>query len=111
MPNSTPLDFLYEDPRPEFKSDSHRWRLLFRLIPAHISDRSVAEMLSKRLWTLRAMGMLMRRDMSGIKLVPTPAPVGIWEGLDEYEEIKAKYLTPYAEQIRVLIWMVEEKTE
>ncbi|MBW7453865.1 hypothetical protein ACFOLF_12360 [Paenibacillus sepulcri] len=108
MPNSTPLDFLYEDPRPEFKSDSHRWRLLFRLIPAHIADRDIAETLSKRLWTLRAAGALMRRDFNGIKFVPTPAPVGIWEGLAEYKEVREKYLTPYAEQIRLLIGMIDD---
>lgn len=103
--------FLVEDPFPKYKLDSHRWVRLFRLIPIHVLDKQIAELLSKRMWTLRSIGATMQRDLSGIRIVPILAPEGGWSTIEEYEELTVKYLKPYSNEIKRLILMVEDQTD
>ncbi|MDQ6418697.1 hypothetical protein RB620_04520 [Paenibacillus sp. LHD-117] len=105
------LAFLLEDPLPDSKFDSHRWRRLFRLIVVHIKDHQKSYTLLSRMWTLRSAGMVMRRDLDGIKLTPLLEPEGAWPDMEFYESIREQYLTPYARELKLLIRMVEEQTE
>lgn len=105
------LSFLLDDPLPSSAFDSHRWRRLFRLIPLHIRDRKTAYMLLNRMWTIRAAGAVMRRDLEGIRLVPLIDPQGAWPDMEFYEEIRAKYLTPHTADLKRLIRLLEEQTD
>lgn len=102
---------LLTDPLPEQKFDSHRWNKLFRLIIQHVKDRELACMLLKRMWSIRSIGTVMRRDMHGLKLVPLLDPEGGWPDMDFWESIRSEYLVPYSPEIKHLIGLVAEQTE
>lgn len=106
------LSFLLEDPLPSSGFDSHRWRRLFRLIPLHIRDRKKAYTLLTRMWTIRSAGAVLRRDLEGIRLVPLIDPDGSWPDKEFYDqEIRDKYLTPFAAELKHLIRLLEEQTD
>lgn len=105
------LAFLLEDPLPDTKFDSHRWCRLFRLIPLHIKDRSKSYTLLTRMWTLRSAGMVMRRDLEGIRLTPLLEPEGAWPDMEFYDSIRKQYLEPFSQELKQLIRLVEEQTD
>lgn len=102
---------LLEDPLPTQQWDSHRWRKLFRLIVVHVKERELACMLLKRMWMIRSIGTVMRRDLNGIKLEPLLDPDGGWPDMDFWNAIRKEYLVPYSPEIKRLIELVAEETE
>lgn len=106
------LSYLLDDPLPSSAFDSHRWRRLFRLIPVHIKDPQKSYTLLTRMWTIRSAGAVLRRDLEGIRLVPLIDPDGAWPNMEFYDqEIRAKYLAPFAAELKHLIRLVEEQTD
>lgn len=101
------MEYLFSDPRPDLSEDSDKWTRLFKLIPA-LPDRNIAELLLKRLWTLRGMGVEIKSTTSGLKLIPLIGPNYSWENEKEFEELKMQYLRPYAAEIKELLRRVNE---
>ncbi|WP_138755781.1 hypothetical protein [Paenibacillus sinopodophylli] len=102
---------LLSDPLPEQKFDSHRWRKLFMLIVMHVKDRELAYTLLCRMHSIRSIGTVLRRDMHGLKFVPLLDPEGAWPDMAFYDDIKQRYLLPYAAELKHLIGLVAEQTE
>jgi hypothetical protein len=90
------------DPRPHLIEDSHLWVQLFHLIP-DLEDKQIADLLQKRLWTLRCFGMLIKRSHTHYYFEPILEPEGVWDSVEYYKEIKLKYLAPYAKEIQELL--------
>lgn len=104
-----PLDFLLNDPHPEFGADSRRWQTLFRLTPKMV-EWPQAEELSKCMWTIRAAGAALKLDFNGLKIVPLEAPLGDW-GAGDFDYIKSTVLAPHAAVLKRLLHAVAERTE
>lgn len=101
MPNE--FEFLLQDPRPDLPGDTKLWEQLFRQIPL-IQDRQAACQLSSSLWHLRAWGTMLRRDERyRLKLTPYIHPVDGWDSEELFKEITSRHLTPYAENLKMLL--------
>lgn len=95
------------DPRPELTHDTNNWKRLLRLIP-ELSDKGVAELLQRRLWTLRSLGVILKPTRDGLKFIPLIGPECSWEYEIDFEDLKVKYLKPYAAEIKYLLERVLE---
>ena len=95
------IDFLFSDPRPELPDTKH-WKKLLRLIPL-LKNRETAELLQRRLWTLRSAGTLLKPYSGGLRFVPMIGQTGAFDNDVEFEEMKRKYLAPYATEIAELL--------
>jgi hypothetical protein len=97
------LDYLFTDPRPDFTQDSVTWNRLLELIPS-LDDKHIAQLLQKRLWTLRSAGVMLKPNGSGgLKFVAAIGNRCDFASEAEFEEIKKKYLSPYANEISELL--------
>lgn len=99
------LDILLVDPRADLVKDSHLWVQLFRLIPT-TANLEAARILSPRLYYLRAFGTEINRTHVKTEMVPIIGE-GNWPSLEFYNEIREKYLRPYAAEIKQLLGRLE----
>jgi hypothetical protein len=100
------MTWLYKDPYPKLIQDTHLWVKLFRST-AYIEDRKLAIELLIRLNDMRAAGTLLKPSVNGLRFVPLIYPDGWYDSVEFFEEIKIKYLKPYATEIRRLLDRVE----
>ncbi|WP_426450638.1 hypothetical protein ACP26L_01185 [Paenibacillus sp. S-38] len=98
--------FLLTDPRPDLEKDSKLWSRLIREC-IFLPDRRKALELSFRLWTIRSIGTIIRWTHHGSRLEPILlSPDSAWPSQEFYDEMKDKYLKPYAAEIRTLLLKV-----
>ncbi|RXZ84454.1 hypothetical protein EBB07_00055 [Paenibacillaceae bacterium] len=100
-----------QDPRTDCPRDSHRWQMIFRLTCQMVPNKLVAVRILKDLWAFRSFGLTMRRDHNGIKFAPTIRKGWAWETMEDYEDMRRRYLAPYTEEIKILVRKVEEETD
>ncbi|KIL35198.1 hypothetical protein SD71_16015 [Cohnella kolymensis] len=93
--------YIFEDPRPELP-DSPLWKKLLRTIPT-LKNKETAELLQRRLWTLRSVGTFLKAYSGGLRFVPIIGPTGAFDYDVEFDEMKRKYLAPYATEIAELL--------
>lgn len=99
--------YLLSDPRPDIEQDSNLWTKLFRLIPK-LDDKEKAELLHKRLWTIRALGTMLKQTREGLKFIPIVGEKCNWIYEIDFEEAKHIYLKPYAAEISELLRKVND---
>lgn len=96
----------FTDPRPHL-ADSPLWTSLFRGT-AHLTDRQRAKELYFHLWSFRYHGAIIQRtSATDMKLYPIYLPDGHWLNEWEFEEMKEKFLKPYAKELNALIQRLE----
>lgn len=104
------MEYLFSDPRPDLITDSGLWHRLLRFIGT-LEDRTVAYQLQTLLWTFRSAGTTLRFDGSGLKFVPIISEGNYWDSIDEFEDMKKRYLGPYAKEISALLRQVMKRAE
>lgn len=102
------MKYLFHDPRPEIIQDTNLWNRLLRLNPKH-PDTKVAYELQTLLWTLRSSGTMLKFDGTGLKFVPIIGEGNYWESEAEFEDMKRRYLGPYAKEIAGLLRRVMQR--
>lgn len=98
---------LFTDPRPELIKDSNHWKKLLRLIPT-LEDKKIAEVLQKRLWSLRNGGAILKLYRDGLKFEIVINERSAWDTQEEFTTMKKQYLTPYAAEIKYILGKVME---
>jgi hypothetical protein len=99
-------EWQYNDPRPEIKQDSWAWNRILKLV-VELENKQVASAIQKDLWTIRSVGTMLKpvKD-GGLKFVPIFGEGGGWESEAEFEDMKRRYLGPYAKEISFLLGKV-----
>ncbi|MFN0222132.1 hypothetical protein [Paenibacillus sp. KR2-11] len=102
-------EFLLTDPRPDLAKDSRQWTRLIRgAIKLPNPDKALE--LSLRLWTIRSIGTVIQWNHNGCRLEPILLHEDSeWPSKEFYDEMKVKYLLPYADEIRTLLLKATEQ--
>lgn len=95
------MRFLFYDDRPELP-DTELWNRLLKIIHK-LEDRKTAELLQKRLWTMRSIGTMIRRTHLGSRFEPIIHEHSGWDSVEFFNELKKQYLLPYEKEIKWLL--------
>src|SRR5690606_27223311 len=88
------------DPRPDLAEDSATWTKLLQMAADRHGDD-----LAGILHGFRCGGTRLKRGRNSYVLRPDVDPTGTvaWTSVEEYEEMRDKYLTPWREQVMELL--------
>lgn len=88
------------DPRPDLQDDHEHWTKLLNLAMNKYGDG-----LAGILHGFRCGGTRLKRGRNGYVLRPDVDPTGTvaWPTVEEYEEMRDKYLAPWREEVTALL--------
>lgn len=92
---------LVKDPRPDLPDTLFWTRLFLNILNPENKIESLD--LHKLLWQLRCLGTVTRHTRLGIRFDPILEPDGVWESVEQFEEMKSTHLMPHVYEIRLLL--------